>query len=422
MACPHVRVRPPICISPHVLTHRSLCPHVCTCRSPMSSCMRPSLAYVLMHAPVTRLCPHAHALATRLCPHVRPSLLLGMFPSSYLCPDKPDYSYLRKLFCDLFTCEVRVISLTVHLLIVASTPSLPSHSPRFDNKPDYSYLCKLLRALSTCEVRIFSSLICLPHPPGPSLPPKVLLRDGRRLVWSQQAKFEVSPCRLQTRLASGWLNLPPPIMIATERGTHIVLNALLTAIIEPFHPRLSSFSPLSSLSSQLCSPFPAKALLAAAAHFEVSPCRLRTRLASGWLNLPLPIVITTERGTHIVLNALLTAIIEPFHPRLSSSSSPLSSLSLQLCSPFPAKALLAAAVHLGTPLPMGFGVFSRPSGLKLLLPVREILHCAKWTSHAVRPRSLPVHRVVLLGLVLYSLRHVLLVWHRRPSNLLLFRL
>ena len=344
MACPHVRVRPPICISPHVLTHRSLCPHVCTCCPPMSSCMRPSLAYVFMHAPVTRLCPHAHALATRLCPHVRPSLLLRMFPSSYLCPDKPDYSYLRKLFCDLFTCEVRVISLTVHLLIVASTPSLPSHSPHFDNKPDYSYLCKLLRALSTCEVRIFSSLICLPHPPGPSLPPEVLLRDGRRLVWSQQAKFEVSPCRLQTRLASEWLNLP------------------------------------------------------------------------------LPIVITTERGTHIVLNALLTAIIEPFHPRLSSSSSPLSSLSLQLCSPFPAKALLAAVVQLGTPLPMGFGVFSRPSGLKLLLPVREILHCAKWTSHAVRPRSSLVHRVVLLGLVLYSLRHVLLVWHRRPSNLLLFRL
>ena len=159
MACPHVRVRPPICISPHVLTHRSLCPHVCTCCSPMSSYMRPSLAYVLMHAPVTCLCPHAHTLATRLCPHVCPTLLLGMFPSSYLCPDKPDYSYLRKLFCDLFTCEVRVISLTVHLLIVASTPSLPSHSPRFDNKPDYSYLCKHLRALSTCEVRIFSSLI-----------------------------------------------------------------------------------------------------------------------------------------------------------------------------------------------------------------------------------------------------------------------
>ena len=46
-----------------------------------------------------------------------------------------------------------------------------------------------------------------------------------------------------------------------------------------------------------------------------------------------------------VLNALLIAIIEPFHPRLSSLSSPLSSLSSQLCSPFPAKALLVAAAH-----------------------------------------------------------------------------
>ena len=81
----------------------------------MSSCTHLALAYVLMHAPVTRLYPHAHVLATRLCPHVRPSLL-------------------------------------------------------------------------------------------------------------------------QTRLASGWLNLPLPIVIATERGTRIVLNTLLTAIIEPFHP------------------------------------------------------------------------------------------------------------------------------------------------------------------------------------------
>jgi hypothetical protein len=84
------------------------------------------------------------------------------------------------------------------------------------------------------------------------------------------------------------------------------------------------------------------------------PCRLRTRSASGWLNLPLLIVIATERATHIVPNVLPIVTIEPFLPRPSSSSFPLSSPYSPSCFPFPAKA--PAAVHLGTPPLKEFGV------------------------------------------------------------------
>ena len=51
-----------------------------------------------------------------------------------------------------------------------------------------------------------------------------------------------------------------------------------------------------------------------------------------------------------------------------------------------------------TPLPKASGVCSRPSGLKLLLPVREISQCAKQRPHTVKPRSSPVHQAVLFGL------------------------
>jgi hypothetical protein len=55
-----------------------------------------------------------------------------------------------------------------------------------------------------------------------------------------------------------------------------------------------------------------------------------------------------------------------------------------------------------TPLPKAFGVCSRPSGLKLLLPVREISQYAKQRPHTVKPRPSQVHQAVLFGLVLFD--------------------